>query len=180
MSARPPAPWGPTPALLAEPTFDPAAVDERLLVEIRPAAPRHLLECYGGYRTRVARADEFGFRHPGVDAAVAEVRRINARIDALFAGTILELVPESRVIRAGQRHAGAVVTDLYFFDGEDLRGRTYGERRAVLEELLSVVDHDTLRVAPLLPARRLARPDRAFDVTDLIRVIPRIDAAVAR
>ncbi len=180
MSVRPPAPWGPTPALLAEPTFDPAVINERLIVEIRPTAPRHLLECYAGFQTRVVRADELGFRHPGVDAAIAEVCRLSARIDALFAGTIFELVPESRFIRPGRRHAGAVVTDLYFFDGEDLRGRTYGERRAVLEELLSVVDHDTLRVAPLLQARRLARPDRAFDVTDLLRVIPRIDAAVTR
>jgi hypothetical protein len=180
VSVRLPAPWGATPALLAEPAFDPAAIDEQLVIEIRPAAPRHLLECYGGSRTRVARADELGFRHPGVDAAVAEVRRINARIDALFAGTVLELVPESRVIRAGQRHAGAVVTDLYFFDGEDLRGHTYGERRAVLDELLAVVDHDTLRAAPLLRARRLVHPERAFDVTDVIRVIPRIDAIVAR
>jgi hypothetical protein len=179
VSSVPPAPWGPTPALLPEPVLDPAAIDERLIVEIRPAAPRHLLECYAGSQTRVVRADELGFRHPGVDAAIAEVCRLSARIDALFAGTIFELVPESRFIRPGRRHAGAVVTDLYFFGGEDLRGRTYGERRALLDEFLATADPHTLRAAPLLQARRIARAARTFDGTDVIRVIPRIGAFAA-
>lgn len=145
--------WGATPELLPLPSR-PARISA---VEIRPVAPRHLLECYGA-TIRCSYADEFGYEHPAISAAIVALRRAAGQLDALVAGSILEVLPTTDEIAPGQRVARALVADCYRFNDVDLRARPYLERRAIVEALVASIDADALRVVPLLRAHAITKP----------------------
>ena len=149
--------WGATPALLPLPPT-PELIRA---VEIRPTAPRHLLECYGA-TIRCSYADEFGYEHPAISAAIAAVRRAATQLDALVAGTILEVIPATEERAPGRRVPRAFVTDCYRFNDVDLRAHPYRERREIAEALVASIASDALRAAPLLRARGI---DRAMTET---------------
>jgi hypothetical protein len=151
---RRPPPWGSTPELLPVPVTP----DHIRAVEIRPVAPRHLLECYGAGIVRCTYADEFGYEHPGITTAIAALRRIARDVDALFAGTILEVIPVTDEVAVGRRVARAVVTDCYRFNDVDLRAQPYAERRTIVDALVVSDASTALRAAPLLRVQSIATP----------------------
>ena len=139
--------WGVTPALLAEPD-DAVGLPQR--VELRPDAPRHLLECYDGWRVRCTRADELGYQHPGIDVAIRELRRIAPRATALFDGSIFDVSPFTVATAPGLRVARATFNDVYRLGDVDLRDEPFDVRRALLEELATAFDPRAVSLAPLL------------------------------
>lgn len=162
--------WGATPELLALPST-PAQI---AAVEIRPVAPRHLLECYGAGIVRCAYADEFGYEHPGITAAIVALRRIARDVDALFAGTILEVIPLTEEVAPGRRIARSVITDCYRFNDVDLRTHPYPDRRAIVDALVGIAADDAMRAAPLLRAHAIAEPRAgALSTTPRVALVAR-------
>ena len=165
--------WGATPALLALPSA-PARIS---FVEVRPAAPRHLLECYGA-TIRCSAADEFGYEHPAITAAIAALRAAASRLDALVAGSILEVIPTTEEISPGRRVPRALVADCYRFNDVDLRACAYSERREIVDALVASIDADVLRVVPLLRAHAISKPAHAvLSTSDRVHLVARDDIA---
>lgn len=162
--------WGAAPALLPIP----ATPDHIRAVEVRPVAPRHLLECYDIDVVRCTVAAELGYEHPGITAAIAALRAIARDVDALFAGTILEVIPVTDEIAPGRRVARAVITDCYRFNDVDLRAHPHADRRAIVDALVAIDDSDALRAVPLLRAHAIATPrGDAFSTSSRVELVAR-------
>ena len=165
--------WGITPQLLAEPS---SVERSPLFVEVRPDAPRHLIECYGGIsapRTRCAAVEEFGFEHPAITRLTTSLFSVAHVSDALFAGSIVEVVPTTEETTPGVRIAVAVMTDCYRFNDVDLRHLPFVERRVICEEIVEAIGSPLIRLAPLLSAKLLESTPPNLSTTTKLRLIPR-------
>jgi len=132
--------------------LDPA----RHRVELRPAGERLLVHCFGTGRREITvtlSAAETGPTRARVglpSQLTDQFARLAEASTALMAGTIFDAV---LVDRPGFRAVGAigapladalVISDLPYFDGELLIGRSWAERRALLEELLGAAPDPVL------------------------------------
>ena len=165
--------WGTTPPLLPEPT---STAHSPLLVEVRPTAPRHLIECYNGTSSPLIRctaAEAFGFEHPAISSATTALLHVAPSVDALFAGSIIEAVPTTEEVAPGMRVAVAVITDCYRFNDVDLRHRSFAERRVICEELVEKIGSPLIRISPLLSATLLDKTPSHLSTAVRMRLIPR-------
>lgn len=132
-----------------------------------------MVECFGGHEIRCSTADELGFLHPGIERLYRELRAIAPRIDALFAGSILEAIPYTEEESAGQRIALVQLTDCYRFGDVDLRGEPFSVRRALLEELTSGFSSSRVTLPPLLHASASDGTRRQITLPELSRIVAR-------
>ena len=163
-------PWGATPTLLPDSEVD---VSRTRFVEIRRSEPRHLVECFDGDRIRCSTADELGFLHPGIERLYRELCKLSPRVDALFAGSIIEAIPYTEEEMAGQRIALVQLIDCYRFDNVDLRNEPFSVRRALLEELASGFTSTRVSLAPLLRARPSDKMQSQITLPEFSQIVAR-------
>ena len=162
--------WGEPPELLLERLVEDTTPS---YVEIRRGEPRHLVECFGAREIRCDTADEIGFLHPGVEFFFEALRAIAPRCDALFAGSIFEVIPYSEEELPGRRTSRVQLVDCYRFGDVDLRNEPFSVRRLLIEELVSAFASPRISLAPILPARASDGLRAQMTVQDTLRLVAR-------
>src|SRR4051795_2160904 len=135
----------PTPESLLRKVFPPMLAT---LTDTPPAGDAWAYELkYDGFRAVCAIADgsiamwsrnelDLAPRFPAVAAALSNVKVSEVVIDGEIVVLDEQGAPRFQLLQQGDRREILIVFDILWLDGEDLRKRTYEERRAILEKTL--------------------------------------------